>query len=142
MAYISATELSLILPANVSIGTNTMPLNLGEVASVIAEVGARFDSAAAGAGYALPIDASAAAYPLVQQIVKDGAACRVLRILFPALGGGPAGGPLPLAEDYCAAYAAAIAMLEAGDLALPGVGETTSEDTRLLARSWSTSSHD
>lgn len=38
MGYIGAEELTLILPAGVSIGTNTSPFTLGEVGSVITEI--------------------------------------------------------------------------------------------------------
>lgn len=132
MPYIAATELTLILPANVSIGTNTAPLRLGEVASIIAEVESKFDSVAAAAGYAVPISSAAAAFPMVQQVVKDGAGARVLKILFPR-------GEMRTAEEWQAAYEAALKAIRAADIVLPGAAEEAGESNRLLPRSFSTS---
>jgi hypothetical protein len=131
MAYVSATELTLIFPANVSIGTNTLPIALGEVASIIAETQSRFDAVAAGAGYAVPIATGASSYPMVQQIVKDGAGGRVLRILFPR-------GEMRTAEDWTAAYEAALKAIMDSDLLLLGAAEDASETNRLLPRAFST----
>lgn len=132
--YLAATELTLRLPANVSIGTNTIPLTLGEVGSIIGEVGARFDAVAAGAGYAIPVSSTASAWPMVQQIVRDGAGARVLRILF--FGTGAA--PLTTAEEWEKAYEDALEAIKDADIALPGVGQDSSETIRALPRSFST----
>lgn len=135
MPYLAATELSLRLPANVSIGTNTGPLNLGEVGSIIAEVGAQFDAFVAGAGYVVPVPTGASAYPMVQQIIRDGAGARVLRVLF--FGTGSA--MLTTAEEWEQAYRDALRAIKDGDLALVGASEDSSEAVRMLPRSYSTS---
>lgn len=133
MPYLSATELSLRLPANVSIGTNTSPLTLGEVGSIIAEVGAHFDSVVARAGYSVPVDSGASAYPYVQQIIRDGAGARVLRILF---WGNQGSAPMTTAEEWEQAYKDALAAITDGDIVLIGVGENASDDFVLLPRSY------
>ena len=137
MAYVAATELTLILPAGVSIGTNTNPINLGEVASMLAEVSAAFDVIAAGKGYDVPIATGATiAYAAVQQAVKQGAGARILTTLFPNMGG--PGGKTTVAGEYKAAYDAFLKGLKDGTVALPGA-TMTSTVGRALPRSRSTS---
>lgn len=137
MPYIGATELSLILPAHVSIGTNTDPLTLGEVGSIIAEVSGRLDGVAAAAGYSVPIASTATvAYAAVQGVVKDGVAARILSILFPNMGPGSKAG---LSTDYRAAYDDAIKAIRAGEFTLVGAGRDTGETSRALPRSYGTS---
>lgn len=139
MPYIGATELSLILPANVSIGTNTVPITLDEVGSMIAEVTGRLDGALAGAGYGVPIPTTATdAYTTVQSIVKDGVGCRVMRTLFPNIG--QPKDKIALAADYCEAYKQAMADIKDGSLVLVGAPKSTDESARSLPRSYSTTS--
>jgi hypothetical protein len=136
VVYLAATELTLRLPANVSIGTNTSPLSLGEVGSIIGEVSAQFDSVAARAGYTVPIAQSATlSMPLIQQIVRDGAGARVLRILF----WGTDSAPLTTAEEWEASYKEALRLISDADMLLPGAGEEAGESGRMLPRSFSTS---
>jgi hypothetical protein len=136
MSYIGATELTLILPAGVSIGTNTVPINIGEVASMIAEISSDFDTIAAGKGYDVPIATGATiAYAAVQQAVKQGAGARILSTLFPNMGG--PGDKTTLAGTYQAAYDAFKKGLKDGSVALPGAG-MTSTSGRALPRSRST----
>src|SRR4051812_12580186 len=102
MSYFGATELSLVLPAGVSIGTNTVPITLNEVATMIAEVSADLDVTAAGKGYAVPISTVATiAYMAVQQAAKQGVAARILQTLFPNMGEKSGGNNL--ASEYAAA---------------------------------------
>lgn len=136
MPYLAATELTLRLPANVSIGTDTTPISIGEVGSIIGEVGARFDAVAAKSGYAIPVSSTASAWPMVQQIIRDGAGARVLRILF----WGPGSPPLTTAEEWEKAYEDALKAILEGELVLPGVPEEGGESIRLLPRSFSTTS--
>lgn len=137
MSYAGATELTLILPAGVSIGTNTVPINLGEVATMLAEVSAAFDVVAAGKGYDVPIATGATiAYAAVQQAIKQGAGARILTTLFPNMGG--PGGKTTLAGEYKAAYDAFLKGLKDGSVALPGAGMTSTAG-RALPRSRSTS---
>lgn len=145
MAYLSATELTMILPANVSIGTNTDPFTLGEVASVIYRVGANFDAAAAAAGYAVPLAPPASAgatqaWAQAQQIVLDGAAAIVLGVIFPNMtGGGRGGDRVTVADRYQKAYDDALKMLRDGNLPLVGAPTSTGEEARELPRSFTTS---
>lgn len=136
--YIGASELSLILPANVSIGTNTQPLTLGEVASVIVEVSAELDSAAAAAGYAVPVSTAAtSAYAQMQRWCKQGAGAAVLGIIFPNLGG--PGARSSLADDYRTAYRDALKALRKGEMPLIGASPGAAGEGRELPRSYSTS---
>lgn len=143
MGYIGATELTLILPAGVSIGTNTSPFTVGEVASVIVEVSAELDAAAAAAGYAVPISPPASGGPSIgyaqmQSITKKGVGAVVLRAIFPNLPGAP-GGKTSLADTYAASYEAALKMIRKGELPIVGAGSSTGGDGRELPRSYSTS---
>lgn len=135
--YIGATEISLLLPAHVSIGTNTDPLTLGEVASMIVEISGDIDLVAAGAGYAVPISTTATiSYAAVQLAAKQGVGARILGIIFPNLGG--AGDKSSLAADYRDAYTNFKKGLAKGDLSLPDAGRS-STGGRALPRSFSTS---
>ena len=136
--YVSATELTLILPPNVSIGTNTSPLALGEVGSMIAEISAELDAAAAGAGYGVPIPTGATmAWSQMQRYTKQGAAAQVLKTIFPNLGG--PGGKANLADDYWAAYQAALKAIRKGEIVFVGAGADAGGGGRELPRSYSTS---
>lgn len=138
MPYLGATELTAILPQNVLIDASTSPLNLGEVATIIYEIGAELDGAAAARGYTVPIPTTAAeAYALMQSWTKLGAGWRALRIIFP----NPTGqaGSNSLASDYRDAYRAALASLKKGEVALVGAPDDTGVTSRELPRSFSTS---
>lgn len=129
MAYIGATDLTLVLPANVSIGTNTLPLTLGEVGSIIHEYEAELNAAAAHAGYTVPIACSASlSFELMQLNTKRGAAAHLLDILFPSP-------PLAVAETYRDAYEAFLKALRDGDMTLPDVDSPGTEG-RALPRSF------
>lgn len=137
--YLNATELTLLLPQNIDIGASTLPLALGEITTMITEIEAELDSAAAVAGYAVPVSSSATSgFALMQKWTRDGAAARVLGVLFPGMGGPGASGTL--ASEYRAAYQAALAALRKGEMALVGAAEdTTGTGVRELPRSYSTS---
>ena len=135
--YISATEITLILPAHVSIGTNTDPVTIGEVASMIVEISADLDLTAAGAGYAVPITTSATtSYAAFQLATKQGVGARILGIIFPNLGGDS--DKTSLAAEYRNAYIAFKKMLASGAIVLPDAGRSTTGG-RALPRSFSTS---
>jgi hypothetical protein len=117
MGYIGATDLTLMLPANVSIGTNTEPLTLGEVATIIGQYEAEINSAAAHGGYIVPISSSASlSFPLLALNTMRGAGAHVLNILFPNMSGGL---QQALADDYRRAYEDFLDSLRDGELILP-----------------------
>lgn len=139
MPYLVASELTTVLPAGVSIGTNTAPLTLGEVGSIIAEISAELDGAAAGAGYTVPVSSVATqAYTQMQSWTKQGAGARVLNIIFPNVSGGP-GSRTTLAAEYAAAYRDALKALRRGEMPLVGADHDAGEGARELARSYATS---
>lgn len=133
-SYVGATEVTLILPAPVSIGTNTGPLTLSEVASAIQRHGARVNVAAAGAGYAVPVSPSALdAYSMIQDAVIQGVAGWIMGIYGPNV---PAGPGSTLAGQFTKAYEDFLEQLRDGDILLPDVGRDT--DGRQLPRSFET----
>lgn len=138
MGYFGATELTLIMPPGVTIGTNTIPITLNEVATMIAEVSADLDTVAAGRGYAVPVSPTAAtiAYLAMQQAAKQGVGARILQTLFPNMGG--PGGKSTLADEYAAAYKAFKDGIRKGELVLPGA-PMAATGGRVLPRSRSTS---
>lgn len=136
--YLAASELTGQLPAGPSIGASTMPLRLDETATIIAEIAAELNGAAAKAGYAVPISSTAtAAFAQMQLWTRYGAGAQVLSIFFPNLGG--PGGQTTLAKTYREAYDAALKMLRKGEVVLIGASEDTSGAGRELPRSYSTS---
>lgn len=135
-SYVGATEVTLILPAPVSIGTNTGPLTLSEVASAIQRHGARVNIAAAGAGYAVPVSPSALdAYSMIQDAVIQGVAGWIMGIYGPNVPAGP-GSKSTLAGQYTKAYEDFLAQLRDGKILLPDVGRDT--EGRQLPRSFET----
>jgi hypothetical protein len=141
--YFGATE--LILPAHVNIGTvvtQSVPLNWAGVGSMIVEVCAELDSAAAAAGYAVPVPPPASGGPTVGYaqmvgISKKGVAARVLGNVFPNLPG--AGTKVSLVDEYRKEYQAALDAIRKGELPIVGAATDTSSVGRQLARSYSTS---
>jgi hypothetical protein len=132
VGYLGATE--LYLPANVSIGTDTSPLSLGRVASIIEMVSAEVDAAAAGAGYVIPIPTTATtAWLLVRRAVADGAAWRALTVVYPGMGG--PGDRASIASEYRGQYLAFLRGLSAGELKLPGIDADAGTGGRELPRS-------
>lgn len=117
--YLGATELTVVLPAGVSIGTNTSPLTLDEVGSMIFEVESEIDGFAAAAGYAVPIATGATyGFAAMKQAIKQGAAAAVLNVLFPTMGG--PGDKTSSAATYRQAYQDFKKALAAGTLTLVG----------------------
>lgn len=136
--YLGATEITARLPAAVSIGTNTHPITLSEVASWIQGVGAGVNAAAAAAGYAVPITPSSEdAYAQVREIVADGVTCKILRVLAPHVTSSTK--QTTIAETYCKAYEQAMKDLREGKLILPDAPQDTTGTGRELPRSWETS---
>lgn len=137
--YLGATDLAAALPAGVSIGTNTMPLTLGEVGSIIVQFEGELDGYLAAAGYTVPISSVATdAYAAIQRAVRNGAAADVLSILFPSMGG--PGDKTSLSAVYRQAYTDFKKAIAKGDLALVGAGKDTSETGRVLPRAGGTAS--
>lgn len=134
--YVGATEVTLVLPAPVTITGTSSPLTLGEVASAIQRFGARVNVAAAGAGYAVPISPSALdAYSMVQDAVIQGVAGWIMGIYGPNVPAGP-GSQTTLAGQFTQAYRDFLEQLRDGDILLPDVGRDT--DGRQLPRSFET----
>lgn len=135
--YIGATEISLLLPAHVSIGTNTDPVSLGEVASMIVEISADLDLTAAGGGYIVPITPSSpVSYAAFQLATKQGVGARILGIIFPNIGG--QADKTSLGADYRDAYKAFKDGLAKKIFVLPDAPESIGGG-RALPRSYSTS---
>lgn len=137
--YLGATE--LIFPAHVSIGTNTSPMNLGGVGSIIYEVCAELDGAAAQAGYAVPVAPPASGGPTIGYgqmvgIAKKGVEARVLNFVFPNVPGASKGSSI--AADYRKDYQDALAAIRKGDLPIVGASNSTGGEGRQLPRSYST----
>lgn len=129
----TVSELTQILPANVSISPTSRPLTDGEVASIIFEVEAELDGYAAAAGYSVPVSTAATyAFGTMQLQTKNGAGARVLGILFPNMGG--PGGKATLATDYQTAYMTFVRSLRDGKVALVGAGLSGGEEARALPR--------
>lgn len=137
--YFSATE--LVLPAHASIGASTVPMNYGNVASMIVEVDAELNAAAAAAGYLVPVVAppSGPTIGFAQMVsyAKKGVAARVLGNFFPKLPG--PGAQSSIVDEYRKEYLAALDSIRNGDTPLVGVPHDASGAGRELPRSYSTS---
>lgn len=135
---VGATDLTNTFPAGVSIGTDTVPFTLAEVASVIFEVESELNAAAAQAGYAVPIATGAThAYALMQLKTRQGAAAHVLGVIFPAQGG--PGTRAPLVGEYRKAYEDFVKALREGKTPLIDAGSSGAGGSRELPRSFETS---
>jgi hypothetical protein len=134
MGYVSATELAIVLPAIVgTITGSSVPLTIGEVATVVEQIAAELDSAAAG-HYSVPIPSTAtSAFEQMQLLNIRGAAWMTLRTIFPR----DSEGQSALADDYRDAYMMPLKALRDGDLVL--IGATDTSTGRELPRSYSTS---
>jgi hypothetical protein len=138
MAYIGATELSGLLPNAVPTLTgSSRPLSMGDVATICERVSVELDTAAAIAGYFVPISTTATqAYGQMALYNSWGAACRTLQIVFP---GGGVAAEMPLAQDYCNDFKAVLDRLRDSEEVLIGAPTDPTESTRTLPRSLSTS---
>lgn len=136
--YIGATELSGLLPNAVpTLTASSRPLTIGEVATICERVSVELDSAAAVAGYAVPVSTTATqAYAQMALYNAWGAACMTLKLIFP---GGGQSSEMPLADDYCANYAAVLERLRDDKEILIGAADDPSDSSRILARSLSVS---
>lgn len=131
--YLSATDLALILPAGVSIGTSTVPLTLDEVATIISKFESEADGFAAAAGYAVPVSTGATyGFGVMRQAIENGAAAFVLGVLFPTMGG--PGDKTSLASSYRQAYNDFKRDIAKGNLALVGAGTAGDGAGRVLPR--------
>lgn len=137
--YLNATDLTLILPAGVSIGTNTIPLTLDEVATIISKFEAEADGYAAAAGYAVPVATGATyGFGIMRQAIENGAAAFVLGVLFPTMGG--PGDKTSLAVTYRNAYNDFKRDIAKGNLTLVGASPGADGGGRALPRTGSTAS--
>lgn len=135
--YTSATEIAALVPQPVTASTNP---NLAEVGVLIGEVSARVESAAAYAGYAVPIvspsdGGASAAYLAVVGIVKHGVVWQTMRRMFPNISEADKSN---LATESRDAYNAALEALRLGQITLPGAGRETGA-AAVLPRGWTTS---
>lgn len=136
--YLTAAELVHLLPAGPTIGDSTRPLTIGEVGTIIYEISAELDGAAAIAGYTVPVTPTTApGWAQMQHWTRLGAGAQVLGIIYPNLGG--PGGQSSLAKTYQDAYAAALRALRKSEIVLVGAAEDTTGEGRELPRSYSTS---
>lgn len=137
MPYVVASEFTPLLPrAAGTITGSSIPLNMSEVASMADRISLTLDSAAAAAGYSVPIPTSAAAaYAQMVEYTQYGLGWRVLRTIFPA----QEAARMPLAEEYRQAYYDALNALRDGKLTLIGAGTDPGEGSRELPRSFQTS---
>jgi hypothetical protein len=141
--YFGATE--LVLPAHVRIGTvvsDSVPITYQIVGSMIYEVCAELDGAAAAAGYAVPVVSPASGGPTVGYgqmvgLAKKGVAARVLGNIFPNLPG--AGTKVSLVDEYRKEYQDALDAIRKGELPIVGATIDVSGGGRQLPRSYSTS---
>lgn len=121
MAYWVASSLARLMPQAVQgievIGANTQPVNLTDFDVYISQRGAEFDSAAAKAGYAVPIASTASSYPFVQMIVGLGARADALDEIY--------SGKSDKADTYRSAYELALARISAGELPLLAPPDTS-----------------
>lgn len=138
MPYLTASPWINLLPGVGTITGSSVPLTLDEVATIIARVSAEIDSAAAHAGYTVPIatGATQGGYALVEELCDYGSGWKVLRTVFPNLGG--PGDKITLATEYRDAYQAGLKMLRCGETPLLGASLDTSGTGRQLPRSYST----
>jgi hypothetical protein len=101
-------------------------------------VSADLDGVAAAKGYAVPIPSTATiSFAQMQLAVKNGVGWRVLRTIFPAIGGH--GDDTSIAADYRDAYKAFRQSVKDGTLSLVDASISTSEGGRALPRSFVTS---
>lgn len=140
MPYLGATQLAAALPGVGTITGSSVPLTLGEVGTIIARVSGELDAAAAAAGYAVPLAPPASggpsdAWALLEALTEYGAGWKVLRTVFPNMGG--QSDRVSLAAEYRDAYMAALKMIRDGSTVLVGAG--LSSTSRQLPRSYWTS---
>lgn len=140
MAYLVASIFTTALPRVVgTITASSTPLNLSEVATVIERISVEVDAAAAGGGYDVPVSSTAtSAYAVMQNIVEEGAAWKVLRTYFPDQGGPR--DQASLAAEYRDSYLDHLKLLREGELVLIGAGQSSTQGP-VLPRSFSTTSN-
>jgi hypothetical protein len=131
--YLGATELRL--PNGIGpFGASTRPLTLGAVGSIVFQISAELDAAAAAAGYGVPVSTTATgAYAQMQQAAQAGAAWLVLRDVFPNVSG--TADRASIASEYRDAYRGFLKMLREGTVPLVGASLDTGTAGRQLPRS-------
>lgn len=133
--YIDASALRL--PNGITLAASSRPLTLTQVGSIIFQVSAELDGAAAAAGYAVPIAPPASggptgAYAQMQQYAQAGAGWLVLRDVFPNVSG--TADRTSLASEYRDAYRSALKMIRDGTTPLVGAAVDTGSGGRQLPR--------
>lgn len=141
MAYLSATlgELNYLLPGRLEVTASSTPA-VPAAQAIINGISAELDSAAAAAGYSVPVSTIASyAYGLLQNYAGLGAAWRVLSVMMPNQGGPK--DVVALSSQYRDSYERALEQLRAGTLVLTGAArdDDGSSGGRILPRSYSTS---
>jgi hypothetical protein len=138
MPYLNATEWLQQLPQVATVTASSTPLNIGEVATIIARISGEIDGAVAKAGYALPVSTTATiGYGYLQAVAEYGAGWKVLRHFMPNSGG--PGDRSNLATEYKEAYQAALYSIRTGEQLIVGAGWDESGSLHELPRSYSTS---
>jgi hypothetical protein len=120
--YWAATALApfLVRPiaASVMVTASSNPLDLFNFQEMIDEVSAEFDQSAAKAGYTVPIPSTATqAFKVALRVTRQGAVADALRLIY-------TGPDQKYVDRYEAAFQAALKAILAGDLPLPGAGES------------------
>jgi hypothetical protein len=134
MTYVGATDLVGLLPAVGTITATSQPLTMTEVAGIIGRIEANVEGAAAAAGYTVPVSTTATgAFAQVSDAIVQGAGWRVLRRLYPNMGG--PNDKTSLAAEMRSSYEAFVKDLKDGKLPLVGAGLDTADSVRELPRS-------
>lgn len=128
--YWAAATVVGLMPVAAGVGSNLItptsyPLDLADFQTIIDEVSAEFDQAAAKAGYSVPIPSTAtSAYTSAQRIVRQGSFSEALRAFLTI--------DPKRVDPYTTAYQAALKAVAGGDLPLPGAPYDPSATNRLL----------
>jgi hypothetical protein len=107
------------------VGASTLPINLTSFQIIIDENSAKFDMAAAKAGYVIPIPSTASGYIAAQAVTRDGITADLLRIVY-------TGPDSHYIDRFQQAFDAALKAIEQGDRPLPGAPPDPAADGRLL----------
>jgi hypothetical protein len=131
--YLTPTSVAPLIPGGLSATSNP---NLTSVGSIIWAISAEVESAAAHAGYSVPIGTSAEAFAQLGEVVKRGVLYQAGLIRFPGNGPGTRTG---FVDDFRRDYYRALEQIRDGDAPLIGATLDTSETVQITGRSFSTS---
>lgn len=134
MTYVGATELVGLLPGMPTFSATSQPLTVDEVAGIVQRIESNIEGAAAAAGYTIPVSSTATvAWSQITDAVVQGSGWRVLRRLYPNMGG--PSDKTSLAAEMRDSYLAFVKELKTGKLPLVGAGSDATAGTRELPRS-------